>query len=76
MIACLPIVLGAGGGGADEEEEEEDEEEDEGCEGGLALAGRTVSLYSLMWCSMTPVAMMDANFAPTSPRNVSLPRLV
>ena len=31
-----------------------------------------LSLYSLMCYSLTPLAMLMASFAPTSPRNVAL----
>ena len=40
--------------------------------GGFALVCRMLSLYSLMCSSLTPLAMLMAGFAPTSPRNVSL----
>ena len=62
MIACLPRVLGP----AEEEEEYEEEA------GGFAFACRMLSLYSLVRCSLTPLAMLMASVVPTPPRNVAL----
>ena len=67
MIACLPSLAGPA-----EDEEAEAEADDEDCEGGFALVCRMLSVYSLMCSSLTPLAMLMASFATTSPRNVSL----